>query len=63
MNHLKHTIWNITKASDFHFHEERMVYEPATFLAILAELHERFGSNLIVDFDDHEIIVYDDYIE
>ena len=60
---MNNTIWTIIKASDYNFREERHVYEPVTFSAILMELYERFGSNLIIDFDDHEITIYDDYVE
>lgn len=60
---LVNTVWTIHKASDIRYEEKRNVYHPGTFVAILLELYEEFGQNLIIDFDDREITIYDDYIE
>ncbi len=63
MKNLNNTIWSIRMASDWEFHEERIIYNPSTFLAILDELHTKYGEKLVINFDDCEICIYDDYLE
>jgi hypothetical protein len=63
MKNLNNTTWSIHMASDWEFYEERMVYNSLTFLAILDELHTKYGEKLVIDFDDCEIYIYDDCLE
>lgn len=63
MKNMVNTDWRIFKVSDIYFEEKRFIYHPGTFVDVLSELYEKFGQNLIIDFDRCEIIIYDDYIE
>ena len=63
MKNMNNTTWTIRKASDYRFEETRMVYNPMTFTAILDELYNTYGEQLIINFEDCEIYIYDDYME
>ena len=57
------TEWRVLKASNYQWNEKRMVYNPMTFAAILQELYEEYGHQIIVDFESKTFWIYDDYME
>lgn len=57
------TEWCVRKASDYKWYEKRMVYTSITFAAILQDLYEEYGHQIIVDFESKTFWIYDDYIE
>ena len=57
------TEWLVLKASDYKWTEKRMVYNPATFAAILQDLYKEYGHQIIVDFESKAFWIYDDYME
>lgn len=57
------TEWRVLKASNYRWNEKRMVYNPMTFAAILQDLYEKYGHQIIVDFESKTFWIYDDYME
>ena len=57
------TEWCVRKASNYKWHEKRMVYTSITFAAILQDLYEEYGCQIIVDFENKTFWIYDDYME
>lgn len=51
--------FRLTKASDLFFE----TYVTIDTLKDLQELYDKFDANLIIDFEDKTIRIYDDYIE
>lgn len=56
------TEWRVIKASDYKWHEKRMVTS-ATLAAILQDLYEEYGCQIVVDFENKTFWIYDDYME
>lgn len=57
------TEWRVHKASNYQWEEKRMIYTSITFAAVLQDLYEEYHHPIIVSFDSHTFLIYDDYIE
>ena len=60
---MRNTNWTIYKASDHDFVSTLIVNNPTVFALLLESLYNEYNQDLIINFDDHTITIYDDYIE
>ncbi len=54
------TEWTILRVSDCFYEDHRMVYTPLTFGLLIKELSQEYNTQLIIDMEQHTIIIYDD---
>lgn len=57
------TEWRIHKASTYKWEDRRIVTDAINFANIIQELYDNYKCSVIVNLEDHELIIYDDYME
>lgn len=57
------TEWRIHKASAYKWEDRRIITDAVTFVNVLQELYDNYKCDVIVNLEDHELIIYDDYME
>ena len=57
------TEWRIHKASTHKWEDRRIITNAVTFTNVLQELYDNYKCDVIVNLEDHELIIYDDYME